>query len=55
MRSIPAPAGAKGTRSGARLLVSWQPVSGIKCYRVEVSSSSGFGRIVDSGTTDLTT
>ena len=55
VRSIPAPAGAKGTRSGARLLVSWQPVGGIKSYRVEVSASSGFGRIVDSVTTDLTT
>ncbi|MGZ4277983.1 MAG: hypothetical protein ACXVFK_14335 [Solirubrobacteraceae bacterium] len=55
VRSIPAPTGAKGTRSGARMLLSWDPVDGAQAYRVEVSSSSGFGQIADTVTTDLTT
>ncbi|MDP9346067.1 MAG: hypothetical protein M3P44_10145 [Actinomycetota bacterium] len=55
VRSIPAPAGAKGTRSGARMLLSWSPVEGAKAYKVEVSDSTGFSRISDTAATDLTT
>lgn len=49
-----APGGARGVRSGSRLLITWNPDPEAKQYNVEVSASNGFSRRLDSHRTDGT-
>jgi hypothetical protein len=51
---LAAPKGARGVRSGSRLLVTWNPEPDAKQYQVEVSTTSGFGSRVESHRVDGT-
>jgi hypothetical protein len=46
--TLPAPSGARGVKSGARMLVSWKPASFAKEYVVEVANTSGFTSRLES-------
>ena len=54
-RVINPPPGPRMTRSKTRLLFGWGPAPGAKSYRVEVSTSDSFTRLVESVKTDNTT
>jgi hypothetical protein len=47
---LPPPSGARGVKSGSRLLVTWQPEKDAKRYRVEVSKTNGFASRVEQRT-----
>jgi hypothetical protein len=49
-----APSGANGTRSGARIMMSWNPDPNAKQYSVQLSATDGFASTAASGTTDNT-
>jgi hypothetical protein len=51
---LAAPQGARGVRSGSRLLVSWNPEPDAKQYEVEISTTSGFSSRVESHRVDGT-
>jgi hypothetical protein len=53
--TLPAPRGARGAKTGSRVLISWNPESDAKQYRVEVSTTNGFRRAIASTTVDGTT
>jgi hypothetical protein len=53
--TLPPPAGARGIRTGSRLLLTWKPVKDAKRYRVEVSTSNGFGTRIETRILDGTT
>ena len=46
------PGGARGTKSGSRIVISWNPDPNARQYRVELSATDGFGSPVASDTTD---
>jgi hypothetical protein len=48
------PSGATGTRTAARILLSWSPDSSAKNYAVQLSSSDGFNTVFASTNTDTT-
>jgi hypothetical protein len=52
--TLPAPRGARGAKSGSRLLVSWSAEPDAKQYQVEVSTTTGFRRRIASGRVDGT-
>ena len=52
--SLAAPGGARGVRSGSRLLVSWNPEPDAKQYEVETSTTNGFGSRIESHRVDGT-
>jgi hypothetical protein len=52
--TLPAPHGARGSKSGSRLLISWNAEPDAKQYQVEVSTTSGFRRPVALGRIDGT-
>ena len=54
-RVINPPPGPRMTRNKTRLLFGWGPAPGAKSYRVEVSTSDSFTRLVESVRTDNTT
>jgi hypothetical protein len=54
IRVISPPAGARGVRSGSRIVISWNPDPGAKQYRVEISTTDAFGTTVASDSTDNT-
>lgn len=51
---LAAPRGARGTRSGSRLLVTWQPEPDAKQYQVEISTTNGFNSRIESHKVDGT-
>jgi hypothetical protein len=53
-RTIHEPAGATTDRGVNRVLFSWQPVLGMKNYRLQVSSRPDFARLVENVITDNT-
>ncbi|HVD09195.1 MAG TPA: hypothetical protein VNB88_00975 [Gaiellaceae bacterium] len=53
-RTIHEPAGATTDRGVSRVLFSWQPVLGMKNYRLQVSSRPDFARLVENVITDNT-
>jgi len=53
-RVINPPPGPRMSRSKTRLLFGWGPAPGAKSYRVEVSASDSFNKLVDSVKTDNT-
>jgi hypothetical protein len=52
--SLAAPSGARGSRSGSRLLVTWNPEPDAKQYRVEISTTNGFASPIESHRVDGT-
>ena len=44
---LAAPTGARGVKSGSRLLVTWNPEPDAKQYQVEISTTNGFSSRVD--------
>ncbi len=53
-RTIGAPTGVAGIKGRGRMLFSWQPEPSAERYRVELSASSSFSKLIDSVTTDHT-
>ena len=53
-RTIHEPQGAVTDRGTSRVLMSWQPVLGMKNYRLQISARADFGRLVENVTTDNT-
>jgi hypothetical protein len=51
-RVIPPPSGMHATKSGIRILLSWNPDQDAKQYQVELSTTDGFGSPVASDQTD---
>jgi hypothetical protein len=49
---LAAPRGARGTRSGSRLLVTWHPEPDAKQYEVEISTTNGFNSRIESHKVD---
>jgi len=49
-----APTGARGVKSGGRLIISWNAEPDAKQYRVEVATTSGFNSRIDSHKLDGT-
>ncbi|HSD80221.1 MAG TPA: hypothetical protein VLB47_06150, partial [Solirubrobacteraceae bacterium] len=54
LRRIDAPTGVLATKTRSRLLVSWSPDPAATQYRIEVSDTNGFVRLLDAATTDNT-
>jgi hypothetical protein len=54
LRTLEAPGGAVGVKTGTRLTISWNPDPAAKQYEVDVSTSDGFLTTVDSHRTDNT-
>jgi hypothetical protein len=50
--TLSAPAQARGTRSGARLVVQWAPDQAAKQYEVDVSTTPSFSTIVSQQRVD---
>ncbi len=53
-RAIPAPRGIRATKSGSRILVSWNADPIAKAYVIQLSTTTGFGSPIASATTDNT-
>ena len=53
-RLISPPNGRRVSRSRTRVTFGWQPAAAAKSYRVEVSSTESFARLIDSATTNNT-
>ena len=53
-RTIHEPQGAVTDRGPSRVLMSWQPVLGMKNYRLQISARADFGRLVENVITDNT-
>jgi hypothetical protein len=49
-----APTGVRATKSGTRIIISWNPDPNAKQYSVQVSTTEGFGQGVLGDTTDNT-
>jgi hypothetical protein len=45
--TLPAPAGARGVKSGSRMLISWNPDADAKQYQVELSTTNGFNSRIE--------
>jgi hypothetical protein len=54
VRTLSAPGGARGLKSGARLLIAWNPDPAAKEYEVELSTADGFALAIESHRTDNT-
>jgi hypothetical protein len=54
VRTLTAPRGARGVKSGARLVISWSPDPAAKQYEVDLSTTDGFARTIESHRTDNT-
>jgi hypothetical protein len=53
-RTIHEPQGATTDRGPSRVLMSWQPVLGMKNYRLQISARPDFARLVENVITDNT-
>jgi hypothetical protein len=53
-RHIATPTGLKTTKDNAGALLSWQPASMAKQYKVQISTSDSFSTVVDQATIDGT-
>jgi hypothetical protein len=54
VRTLTAPTGARGVKSANRLVISWSPDAAAKQYEVDLATSDGFARILESHRTDNT-
>lgn len=54
VRTLDPPSGARGVKSGSRIVISWDPDPAAKAYEVQVSPSDGFERMLESHRTDNT-
>jgi hypothetical protein len=54
VRVEPPPSRVVATKSGPRIIISWQPDSNAKQYSVQLSTTEGFGGTVATDTTDNT-
>jgi hypothetical protein len=54
VHTLPAPARVHATKAGSRIIISWAPDSDAKQYRVEFSTTDGFGSPIVNDTTDNT-
>jgi hypothetical protein len=54
VRLLGAPSGVHGIKTGNRLLISWSPDPAAKQYQVDIATSDGFSRLVDTHRTDNT-
>jgi hypothetical protein len=54
VRTLTAPTGARGVKSGNRLVISWSPDAAAKQYEVDLATSDGFARTLESHRTDNT-
>jgi hypothetical protein len=54
VRTLNAPSGARGIKSGARLVIEWNPDPAAKQYEIDVSTTDGFANMIDSHRTDNT-
>jgi hypothetical protein len=52
VRTMSAPPGAHGVKSGARIVVSWNPGAVAKRYQVQFSTTDSFARLLESHQTD---
>jgi hypothetical protein len=52
---LAAPSGARGTRSGSRLIVSWNAEADAKQYEVQIAKNNGFTTMLESHKVDGTT
>jgi hypothetical protein len=52
--TLPAPRGARGAKSGSRLLISWSAEPDARQYQIEVSTTNGFRRRIASARVDGT-
>jgi hypothetical protein len=52
--TLPAPRGARGVKSGSRMLISWAAEPDAKQYQIEVSTTNGFHQRIASATIDGT-
>jgi hypothetical protein len=55
VHTLPPPAGVRATKSGTRIVISWQPDSDAKTYQIQLSPTDGFGSTYLSDSTDNTT
>ena len=53
-RTLNAPSGARGIRSGVRQVISWSPNPTAKRYQVQLSASDSFAHVLESHSTDGT-
>lgn len=54
VRTLDAPTGAHGVKTGPRLLISWNPDPAAKQYEVDISTNDGFASAIASHRTDST-
>jgi hypothetical protein len=54
VRTLSAPKGARGVKSGVRLEISWKPDPAAKQYEVDLATTDGFARTIESHHTDNT-
>jgi hypothetical protein len=54
VRKIAPPAGAVGTKSGTRIVLSWHPDLAAKQYQVDLSTTNGFSTTIDTHRVDGT-
>jgi hypothetical protein len=54
VRTLSAPGGARGSKSGERLVIAWNPDPAAKQYEVELSTTDGFALTIESHRTDNT-
>jgi hypothetical protein len=54
LRTLNAPAGARGVKQGGRLVISWKPDPAAKQYMVQLSNSDSFTRTIETRRTDNT-
>jgi hypothetical protein len=52
VRTLSAPRGARGVKSGSRLVISWSPDPAAKQYEVDLSTTDGFAHTIESHRTD---
>jgi hypothetical protein len=52
---LAAPRGVRGVKTGARLLLTWQPEPDAKQYEVQIARASGFTSLIESHKVDGTT
>jgi hypothetical protein len=54
VRTLNAPSGAVGVKTGGRLVISWNPDAAAKQYQVELSTTNGFANTIESHRVDNT-
>lgn len=54
VRTLTGPGGARGVKSGPRLVISWNPDPAAKRYQVDLSTTDSFAHTIESHRTDNT-